>query len=52
MDFWNYRFVRTTDLCATTETFLVSFDLQTVRDLPELEMAFDDAREEAPTLQV
>jgi segregation and condensation protein B len=36
----------------TTETFLITFDLQTLRDLPELELAFDDASEEAPTLQV
>jgi chromosome segregation and condensation protein ScpB len=27
----------------TTEMFLVTFDLQTLRDLPELELAVDDA---------
>lgn len=30
----------------------MTFDLQTLRDLPELELVFDDASEEAPTLQV
>ncbi len=36
----------------TTETFLTTFDLQTLRDLPELDLATDGANEQARTLQV
>lgn len=36
----------------TTETFLTTFDLQTLRDLPELDLAIDGANEQARTLQV
>ena len=36
----------------TTATFLVAFDLQTLRDLPELDLSVEDADEEAQTLQV
>ncbi|MGJ8625039.1 MAG: SMC-Scp complex subunit ScpB [Yoonia sp.] len=36
----------------TTETFLMTFDLQSLRDLPELDLAVDGANEKAQTLQV
>jgi len=36
----------------TTETFLATFDLQSLRDLPELDLSVEDADEEAQTLQV
>ncbi len=36
----------------TTETFLTTFDLQTLRDLPELDLATDGANEQARTLHV
>lgn len=36
----------------TTETFLATFDLQTLRDLPELELAVGKAGEETQTVQV
>lgn len=36
----------------TTETFLAGFDLQSLRDLPELDLAVDGANEKAQTLQV
>ncbi|MFC6585740.1 SMC-Scp complex subunit ScpB [Sulfitobacter aestuariivivens] len=35
----------------TTETFLTTFDFQTLRDLPELDLATDGANEQARTLQ-
>ena len=36
----------------TTETFLTTFDLQTLRDLPELDLAVDGANEKARLQQV
>ncbi|WP_227267735.1 SMC-Scp complex subunit ScpB [Roseobacter weihaiensis] len=36
----------------TTEAFLATFDLQSLRDLPELDLATDGANEQARTLQV
>ena len=36
----------------TTPEFLATFDLQTLRDLPELDLAVDDANEEARILRV
>ncbi len=36
----------------TTETFLMAFDLQTLRDLPELELAAGNADKETGTVQV
>lgn len=36
----------------TTETFLVTFDLQTLRDLPELDLAVADIVEQTRTAQV
>lgn len=36
----------------TTETFLTTFDLQTLRDLPELDLAADGANEKARLQQV
>jgi len=36
----------------TTETFLTVFDLQTLRDLPELDLAVGNADEAARTAQV
>lgn len=36
----------------TTEKFLVTFDLQTLRDLPELDLAVADTDEQARTAQV
>lgn len=36
----------------TTETFLTTFDLQTLRDLPDLDLTFDAENEEARTLRV
>ena len=36
----------------TTETFLVTFDLQTLRDLPELDLAVADTDEQTRTGQV
>jgi segregation and condensation protein B len=35
----------------TTEVFLTTFDLQTLRDLPELDLTVDGANENAQTLQ-
>ena len=37
---------------ATTETFLATFDLQSLRDLPELDLTVDDADEEAREVRV
>ena len=37
---------------ATTETFLATFDLQSLRDLPELDLTVDDADEEAWEVRV
>ena len=36
----------------TTETFLTAFDLQTLRDLPELDLAVADADEETRAAQI
>jgi len=36
----------------TTETFLMTFDLQTLRDLPDLDLAVDDASEGVGVLRV
>ena len=36
----------------TTEKFLVTFDLQTLRDLPELDLAVGNADEVARTAQI
>lgn len=36
----------------TTEMFLTTFDLQTLRDLPELDLAFADADEETQAVRV
>ena len=36
----------------TTETFLATFDLQSLRDLPELDLAFGNADDVARTAQV
>ena len=36
----------------TTETFLTAFDLQTLRDLPELDLAVADTDEQTRTVQV
>ena len=36
----------------TTETFLATFDLQTLRDLPELELAVGDTGKESRAVQV
>lgn len=37
---------------ASTEKFLMTFDLQTLRDLPELDLAFGNADEEARTARL
>jgi chromosome segregation and condensation protein ScpB len=36
----------------TTETFLVTFDLQTLRDLPELDLSVFEMNDEAQILRV
>lgn len=36
----------------TTETFLATFDLQSLRDLPELDLSVDDENEDARILRV
>jgi len=36
----------------TTETFLITFDLQNLRDLPELDLAAGNANEEAREVQI
>lgn len=45
------RLAREADTFVTTETLLTTFDLQTLRDLPELELAVADTDEQARAAQ-